>query len=46
MENRLSPSLVEIECRLRWGSNKLTLSKGRNKAFIVYGSKFVLGLVI
>ena len=36
---RLSRSLVEIV--LSWGCDKLILNKGRNWAFIGYGSKNV-----
>ena len=44
VEMSLSRSLIEIEFRLSW--DKLTSNKGRNWAFIGYGSKYVLGLLI
>ena len=44
VEMRLSRSLVEIELRLSW--DKLTLNKGRNLAFIGYGSKNFVGLIM
>ena len=44
IESKFSWNWVEVE--LNWSWDKLTLNKGRNWAFIGYGSKYVLGLLM